>query len=245
VQISPGGVGGVKDVALGGDRICARKADNTLWCWTTGSPVQVLIPGGRIPAVVAVGEHHACASATDFTLWCWGANDRGQLGNGSTTPSETPVQVLWLTGTPLVQDVTAGGSHTCAVSSDQKLWCWGDNQFGQLGRGNTSAQPSPSPDEVSVLGASVLDVTAGASHTCALRNSGTAWCFGANNAGQIGDEGTLPQPTPVQAAAFDSPVTVVNAGATRTCVAHAAAFWCTNRVGSQAPTVDLVELPCP
>jgi alpha-tubulin suppressor-like RCC1 family protein len=193
----------VVEVSAGGYHACARKADGTLWCWGTGnvgqvgdgttdsqkpSPVQVTLLGTAV-AQVAAGGYHTCARKTDGTLWCWGRNDRGQLGDGTTTtPKPTPSQVQALGAT--VVDVAAGLLHTCARKADGTLWCWGSNPFGQVGDG-TMTTPVLVPTQVAALGTSAVDVAAGDNHTCARRTGGTVLCWGHNDRGQVGDGTTM------------------------------------------------------
>jgi alpha-tubulin suppressor-like RCC1 family protein len=137
---------------------CARKADGTIWCWGFNnygavgdgtsvtpkpSPQQVTALGG--PAVdLETGDSHACARKADGTLWCWGYNGRGEVGDGTTSPSTSPklpVQVTVL-GVDAVQ--VSAGDHTCARKKDGTLWCWGSNGYGQVGDGTTSnSRPTP------------------------------------------------------------------------------------------------------
>ena len=136
------------EVKVGGYHACARKLDGTLWCWgyntdgelgdgTTDSPkpwaVRVSALGTTV-AEVAAGDGHTCARKQDVTLWCWGDNAHGELGDGTTaSPKPSPVQVSALDTS--VAQVAAGSYHTCAIKQDGTLWCWGDNQYGQLGIG--------------------------------------------------------------------------------------------------------------
>ena len=146
----------VAGVAAGRWHTCARKADGTLWCWganTNGQvgdgttnwsfvPVQVSALGTAVVGVAA-GSDHTCARVADSTLWCWGANDFGELGDGTTNMSLVPVQVSAL-GAAVVDVVAAVGySHTCARKTDGTLWCWGGNSGGQLGDGTTNDSPMP------------------------------------------------------------------------------------------------------
>ena len=79
-------------------------------------------------ASVSAGADFTVALKTDGTLWAWGGNDYGQLGNGSTTPSDLPICVL-----DQVTAVSAGDYHVAALRADGSLWTWGDNLYGQLG----------------------------------------------------------------------------------------------------------------
>jgi hypothetical protein len=86
---------------------------------------------------VALGDH-TCAIKQDGSLWCWGRNDSGQLGDGTNTDKNAPVQIM----SSGVVAVSLGGAHTCAVKQDGSLWCWGNNYSGQLGDG-TAWRESP------------------------------------------------------------------------------------------------------
>ncbi len=193
--------------AAGSVHACAvRTGGGAVWCWGGGSFGQIGI--GQFEdsnATVAVGvnttwanatagSRHSCGTRGDGTLWCWGRNDNGQIGVGNVTnPQPTPIQVgvatTWST-------VAAGTAHTCGTRTDGTLWCWGNNNAGQLGLGSTSQQTSP----VQVGNLTTWKrVAAGDSHTCATKTDGTLWCWGSNVDGQIGiGNTTTPQTSPVQ-----------------------------------------------
>lgn len=232
VQVAPLG-GDVAEVALGDEYSCARKTDGTLWCWgangngqlgdgtTTGQscpsatggpckPTPVKVALGSV-VQVAVGGHHSCARKADGTLWCWGLNYYGQLGDGTITGQSCsgatckpmPVQVASLGAA--VASVALGALHSCARKSDGTLWCWGENDTGQLGDGTLTGQScltsicKPTPIQVSQLGAGVAEVALGGSYSCALKTNGTLWCWGDNSQGQLGDGTTVaPQPAAQQ-----------------------------------------------
>jgi alpha-tubulin suppressor-like RCC1 family protein len=145
-----------------------------------------------------LGSDHACAVTLSGGLKCWGANGDGQLGDNTTTDSDSPVDVSGLAGG--VAAVSAGDYHTCALTSDGEARCWGDNEYGQLGDGTTTDRHSPvvvtSTFDLNPL-SGVLAVSAGSYHTCALMTGGTAQCWGANWAGQLGDNTTTDSSTPV------------------------------------------------
>jgi alpha-tubulin suppressor-like RCC1 family protein len=225
----------VAQVAGGGAATCALMTDGGVWCWgsisnTSGNfdarPVPFQVAGLPTNIVeVAVGWGHACARADDGTLWCWGRNDNGQLGDGSSAFfREMPVQVTALTGL-VVQVATTEGNHTCARTIDGALWCWGGNDSGQLGDGTNI--DSATPLQVTPLGANVRQVsTSPVGHTCACLADGTAWCWGRNDSGQLGDGTTSQSAFPVQVSGLAS-VVEISAGGFHTCARTSdGALWC-------------------
>jgi alpha-tubulin suppressor-like RCC1 family protein len=139
--------------AAGYAHSCATRTDGTLWCWGWNvfgqlgvgdyenrlTPTQVGIDTGWVQ--LTLGDSHTCATRVDETLWCWGNNSVAQLGLGYIFGDEwTPVQVGddadW-------QQVGAGRFHTCGVRVDSTLWCWGANDFGQLGLGYKTIRYAP------------------------------------------------------------------------------------------------------
>jgi alpha-tubulin suppressor-like RCC1 family protein len=91
---------------------------------------------------LAVGAAHACAALADGTVRCWGANDAGQLGDGSLVDRSTPVAVSGVTG---ARAVAVGAGHGCALTGDGRVLCWGGNAQGQLGDGTTAQRSLAAP----------------------------------------------------------------------------------------------------
>ncbi|MCW2735474.1 cutinase family protein [Nocardioides sp.] len=182
--------------AAGGQSSCAVRPDGTAWCQgrndygqlgdgTTTlrvSPTQVAGTGW---ARIASGGSFTCGIKLDGTLWCWGLNNFGQLGAADKVTSPLPRQV----GTTTTwRDVSASWQHACATQTDGSAWCWGQNQRGQLGAGTTTARSS---GPMRVLGDQQwTSVSAGGWGTCGTTSSGTAYCWGENSMGSVGD-GTI------------------------------------------------------
>ena len=130
-------------------------------------------------AAIAAGWDHSLA-LKDGTAWAWGANTNGQLGNGTTTDSNIPVQISKLRG---VSVIAGGWGHTLIVKKGKVLAC-GSNTSGQLGDGTTINRHTL----VKVKGLSgVKDVAGGFNHSLALKKNGKVHSWGSNNKGQLGD----------------------------------------------------------
>lgn len=141
---------------------------------------------------IASGAFHSLALSNDGTVWAWGEGERGQLGNGTSTSSLTPVLVPNLTG---ITTIAAASLHSLAIRNDGTVWAWGRNAEGQLGDGTTTNRPSP----VQVSGlTNIIRVAAGAGHSLALRSDGTVWAWGLNDFRQLGDGTTTNRLTPIQ-----------------------------------------------
>lgn len=124
----------------------------------------------------------SCALLTGGTVECWGYNGEGELGDGTTTTSSTPVAVTGLSG---VTAISSGGSSTCALLSGGGVECWGDNEYGELGNGTTTN--SSTPVAVSGLNSATAISVGGYQSACALLSNGTVECWGWNNYGQLGN----------------------------------------------------------
>ncbi|MDH4416300.1 MAG: fibronectin type III domain-containing protein, partial [Acidovorax sp.] len=132
---------------------------------------------------LAAGWGHSCAAITPSSntqIYCWGKNDRGQLGDGTTTQRLEFVQVSTQTGD--ARSLAAGDLHTCVVNGAGTMSCWGYNSDGQLGDGTTTQRNTPT-----VVASGMKAAAVGLGHTCALTSAGAVFCTGRNNAGQLGD----------------------------------------------------------
>lgn len=151
IQVA-GLTGRIASIAAGGHHTCALLMEGTVMCWgynlygqlgdgtTKDSRVPVQVLGLGVATGLAAGFGHTCA-LVDGGVRCWGSNARGQLGSGSIgTDSNDPTEVGGLSAG--VTAVAAGHVHTCAVA-DGKMFCWGSNDFGQLGTGTTNSSYDP------------------------------------------------------------------------------------------------------
>jgi alpha-tubulin suppressor-like RCC1 family protein len=184
---------GVKAISAGGSYSCALTTAGAMKCWgvnwygqlgdgTTTNRLTPVDVSGLTSGVksISAGEYHACAVTTSGGVRCWGENWFGQLGDGTTTSSSTPVNVSGLSSG--VEAISAGIGHSCALTTAGGVKCWGD---GYLGDG--TATSSSTPVEVSKLASGVQAISAGFGHSCALTTAGAMKCWGGNWYGQLGD----------------------------------------------------------
>ncbi|MCL1898897.1 MAG: FG-GAP-like repeat-containing protein, partial [Micrococcales bacterium] len=133
-------------------------------------------------SAITAGYRTSMAKKTDGTMvWAWGFNENGQLGDGSTSHCQTPVQVQGLSGT--AGALGEGGYHSMALKADGSVWTWGQNLFGQLGWGSISSAVTV-PGEVQNL-AGVVGIEAGYHHSLALKGNGSVWGWGDNVYGYL------------------------------------------------------------
>jgi alpha-tubulin suppressor-like RCC1 family protein len=142
-------------IAAGADHTCAIVSDGTVRCWGDNrfgqlgsgdaavktAPVAVALPASATQIYPA--RTSTCALLSDASLHCWGANRDGQLGTGDTTAHAEPVRAGGAALASGVAAAYAGGAHACAVRTDGALFCWGSNQYGQLGAGAAAGSGEP------------------------------------------------------------------------------------------------------
>ena len=176
---------GVTQMTVNGKRICALALD--VQCWGDSSfqvpsdnriPAPSSIPGSTGATSVQLGADFGCFTKVN-SVFCWGANDRGQLGNGTRTSSQTPVQV---TGITSVKDLATGKHFACILDGSNDTYCWGDNSQGQLVVSAKTDQltriPTGAPKAV--------NLDAGLNNLCLLTIDATVSCFGDSSSGQAG-----------------------------------------------------------
>lgn len=209
----------VKSISAGAYFTCAIVEDNSLRCWGQNRFGQLGLDdakdrgngpnelGSYLPPVmlgngigvsrISAGHMHVCAEFLAGGVKCWGGNFMGQLGLGDQMPRGVlqgqMANVPFLTiGVGPVQQLIAKYSHTCVVFATGSVQCWGSNQYGQLGLGDTNNRG----DEPGEMGANLPELNFGAkkvtmvapgqTHTCALLDDGSVKCWGGNAYGQLG-----------------------------------------------------------
>jgi alpha-tubulin suppressor-like RCC1 family protein len=222
LSIAPGTAGAVKvvDIATGHGLSVALTDDGRVWTWgyewhgvlgrklsivdpvtdqSTPKPANVSHSNLRNVTDIAAGEAHVLALKDDGTVLAWGCNNYGQLGDGTTSDSEsdaeTPSQVSGLNN---VKSVAAGLFYSVALKNDGTVWAWGYNRYGQLGDGEISRYESVPVQVVGLSG--IVRVYAGYNHNVAIDSSGNVWAWGSNDCGELGDGTNISRCTPIRLA---------------------------------------------
>jgi alpha-tubulin suppressor-like RCC1 family protein len=207
----PNGVTGFVRIEAGDDHTCALTSTGAGYCWGRNvsgqlgnnsqtdsyTPVAVSLPPGVTGfANLAAGMNHTCALASTGAAYCWGSGAFGQLGNNQLVASFTPDAVVLPAGVTGFASLAADGNHTCGLSTMGQAHCWGRNFYGQLGINSTVN--TQTPVAVSLPGGvtGFVRIAAGDDHTCAVTNTGAAYCWGQNNFGQVGDNSQTDRLTP-------------------------------------------------
>ncbi len=206
---------GVIQIAAGGYHTCALTGGGGVKCWganpfgelgdntTTDRHTPVDVTGLASGVTqVATDDTHTCALTAAGGVKCWGWNVGGELGDGTTTERDAPVDVTGL-ASGVIQVATGGGfasAHTCAITAAGGAKCWGTNDSAELGDGTRRERHTPV--DVTGLASGVAQITAGEVHTCALTVAGDVKCWGDNHYGELGDNSTLSRRVPVFVSGF-------------------------------------------
>ena len=221
------------DVSAGEGHTCAIAHGGSAYCWgsnaygqlgdsTSNSPTPIPVTADLVFTTISVAGNRTCALASDGAPYCWGENGGGSLGDGTVgtddllVPTRAGGQLHFVL-------LSAGPGHTCGVTADRTLYCWGANTWGQLGATTTDicgegAAVTPcslTPLQVS-SNIGFVQVALGPSGTCGIASDGTAYCWGLNSKGQLGDgtESDRSVPTPV---ALDLALASISQGDGHTC----------------------------
>ncbi|MFU8803061.1 MAG: RCC1 domain-containing protein [Bradymonadaceae bacterium] len=194
----------VRHVALGRRHGCAMKHGGEIWCWGSADLSQyghdvaeeLLTPVhlenlSTDNIAISAGAAHSCVVKSNGSVWCWGSNSDRQLGASMPAHTPEPIHVAGLNvGGVTVEALALGRIHSCALNSDGEVWCWGGNNNRQLGNGGNAATANPT--RVQNLPAEIIAIAAGTDHTCAIHAVGELWCWGLNNAKQLGVDVSAP-----------------------------------------------------
>ena len=165
----------------GKNSVCGVTNTGAGYC--LGGPTATAVPGNHTWKMIAAGFSHKCGVTTAGVAYCWGTNTDGQLGNDTTTDSTNPVAV---SGGHTFDSIDVGASHSCGITTSGLLYCWGANDYYQLGNNNENNQNDKltptrvhDPDTPSSnWGTTILKVSLGQHHSCAIDSNSRAYCWG-------------------------------------------------------------------
>jgi alpha-tubulin suppressor-like RCC1 family protein len=192
-------------VSAGYRHTCGVTTAGKAYCWgenfdgelgdgTTDTHTRpVAVSGGLTFLAVSGGYRFTCGVTADFKAYCWGHNQYGKLGDGTTSRRLTPARVA---GNLQFRQVSAGQFHACGVTPSDVAYCWGLISDGRLGIGSTFPDNYRTRPTLVAGQLTFMRVSAGANHSCGLRRSGKAFCWGDNRFGQLGDGTTIDRWTP-------------------------------------------------
>ncbi len=234
-----------RDFVVGGSIVCVLSGTRAT-CRGADDRGQGIDGGAPESRALTAGLFHACSLDAFGAASCWGANESGQLGDGTSTDRDAPTPVA----TNLrFSTLSAGTGHTCGLTDGGQAACWGMNLGGQLGDGSRDDRTTPRR----AVTPAFERLVAGWNHTCGVTAAGAAYCWGLNREGQVGDGSRLDR---LAAQPIATGVRALAAGSSHTCaiVAGSVLCWGDNRSGQlgdgttearvrPTPVIDLPGTP--
>ena len=227
---------------------CIIANDSKIYCWGRNSygqigdgtdniyrpvPTMANLPSTKIPVSISEGDgNHVCSVMDDGTLYCWGKNTFGQLGVGSICDSDSyangcngdrGISSPSLVNLPqglTAKAVSTGEDFTCAILSDDRVYCWGLNASGQVGNGSTGGSTTTPSEVLLPTERSALSITSGTYHSCAVMDDSSLFCWGSNYYGAVGNGisgGSISTPEQVILPANET-ISMASVGYRQTCV---------------------------
>jgi alpha-tubulin suppressor-like RCC1 family protein len=257
-------VGGQTFTAMSGaESFRCALSNGAPWCWGRTllgndgrelyvDSVPVMISGTGQLYTISAGPSHACGLSANGAAYCWGENFFGQLGAGDTLPHTGAVAV---TGGMHFAAISVGFWHTCALTTSGAAYCWGENAAGEIGVAPGTTRVATSPQAVGG-GLTFASISAGSLYTCAVAGTGTVYCWGLNNYGNLGDgtDTSRVGPTPIAQSGLTFVTAVASIGnslASTTCgitVSGAAYCWGSDadgQLGDPSITANESTTPVP
>ena len=194
-------------LALGSYHSCALLDNGSITCWgrntygqlgdgttnQSSTPTAVNLGDEKFAKTLTAGAEHTCAILDDDSLVCWGRNDEGQLGDKTLINRHSPTSIDLPEGRS-AKEIHTRNHHSCAILDDDSMACWGRNDDGQLGNGNTTDTPVPTP--IDFGSAKVKKVAVGGDFSCAQVGNYSLLCWGKNTFGQLGNGTTTDSSSP-------------------------------------------------
>ena len=193
-EIIPG-LSNVEQIAAGTSHTCVLVSNGSVFCWGAGGRGRLgygdeasrseslePVPGLANVTQISAGNGHTCALISNGNVHCWGDGGSGELGYRNRSNRLSPGEVV--PGLSGVRQISAGGSHTCALIEGGSVDCWGTGSQGQLGYGSTSSSNRSGGAIPGLSG--VRQISTGSAHSCALVESGNVHCWGRGFSNRLG-----------------------------------------------------------
>ena len=216
-----GSLSEVLQINVGISHTCALKESDGVFCWGNGSngrlgygdntyskvprvvlpesPLRRVIDSATLMSQISAGGNHSCAVSFQGKAFCWGRGDNGRLGHNATSSSSVPIRVAGINNASgslsNISQISAGGTHSCALTRGGAALCWGQGDQGQLGQSPDNSEDSRFPVEVASTTVEsepnakltdVMQISTGDEHNCAVKNNGEVVCWGYGNKGALG-----------------------------------------------------------
>ncbi|MEI7917846.1 MAG: prepilin-type N-terminal cleavage/methylation domain-containing protein [Candidatus Saccharibacteria bacterium] len=198
----------IKSITVGAYHTCAVASDNLAYCWGHGNSGQLgnntivdsLVPvavntagvlSGKTVLSLSAGVQDTCAVASDNLAYCWGSNQYGILGDGTNNLSSVPVaaNTSGVLSGKTINSITASYYHSCVIASDNQVYCWGSNWYGELGNNSTADSwvPVATSTTGALSGKTVISIANSTFDTCAIASDFKVYCWGGADYGQLGN----------------------------------------------------------
>ncbi len=216
------------------------------------------ITGLKTMHSVTAATLHSCGMTTEGSAYCWGDDEYGYLGNNEQdedSQQPVPVDTSPITGSKTFLQIDADSMHSCGLTSDKQLYCWGVGIYGQLGS-DTTVTYIPIPVDTSTMPVDTRDIlqfTAGNGHTCAITSDNTGYCWGSDEYGQLGDSGenqnsSLPKAIDISTLPGEKKFSQLSAGGKHTCGIATDGFaycWGSDDCGQLGNDVQMLDQSTP
>ena len=222
------------EIAAGFHHTCSIMDDYSLYCWgdnfygqvgnngtlggadeDVGYPTHIPLPHNRTAIAVNLGGNSGCTILDNGSGMCWGLNDQGQLGDGTQTDRNVPTPITAIPANRTLAALAVSTQTTCAILDNGRAVCWGLNDVGQFGDGTFTNSTSASYVSLPA-NRTAIAIDSGREHACAILDDNSAWCWGKNLDGQLGDNTTNWSNVPVPVAGNHS-FSAISTGYYHTC----------------------------